>query len=180
MNHPRLSGSWLAALGAVALLLPSPVPAQPPPQPADDTAALREQVENLQRALQAMQQRLDAIEASRGSDQGPEPSLPEASSQAPAAPAPARPAADSGDGGAATKPGSLLTPQVAENWAALRDGMSPDQVKALLGAPGREFRLGGQTVWYYYYTGVGGGSVVFSRGNGNLLDWQRPPFHAWW
>jgi hypothetical protein len=58
--------------------------------------------------------------------------------------------------------------------------MSPEQVKASLGEPSRNFTLSGQKVWYYYYTGVGGGSVLFSRGNGNVLDWQRPPFHGWW
>jgi SmpA / OmlA family len=177
MKYPQLSGSWLAAIGTVLLLLSSQaVPAQPPPQPADDIAALRKQVNDLQRILEDMQKRLDAMEACRASQ--PASNVP--SSGAAAEPSPAEPEVRSGDSGAATASGTVLTPQVAENWSALRKGMNPEQVKALLGAPGRDFKLGGQTVWYYYYTGVGGGSVAFSRGDGNLLDWQRPPFHGWW
>jgi hypothetical protein len=179
MNYSQLCGSWLAAIGIVLLLLsPQPVPAQPPQQPADDAAALRKQVDNLQRMLEAMQKRLDAVEAGRG---GSEPASTVPSSGAAAAePSPAEPEVKSGESGAATASGTVLTPQVAENWSALREGMNPEQVKALLGQPSRDFKLSGQTVWYYYYTGVGGGSVAFSRGDGNLRDWQRPPFHGWW
>ena len=177
MNYPQLSGAWLAAIGTALLLLsPQAVPAQPPPRPADDITALRKQVYDLQRILEAMQKRLDAMEACRAS----EPASTVPSSGAAAEPSPAVPAVKSGDSGAATASGTVLTPQVAENWSALRKGMNPEQVKALLGQPDRNFKLGGQTVWYYYYTGVGGGSVAFSRSDGNLLDWQRPPFHGWW
>jgi hypothetical protein len=177
MNSPQLSGSWLAAIGIVLLLLsPQPAPAQPPQQPADDAAALRKQVDNLRRMLEDMQKRLDAVEAGRGSE--PASTMP--SSGAAAEPSPAEPQAKSGDSGAPTASGTVLTPQIAENWSALREGMNPEQVKALLGQPSRDFKLSGQTVWYYYYTGVGGGSVAFSRGDGNLRDWQRPPFHGWW
>jgi hypothetical protein len=130
----------------------------------------------MQRALKAMQERLDAIEAGRVA----EPSSTVPSGNSPAEPPPARHEVDSGDGADASASGSVLTPQVAENWAALREGMNPEQVEALLGQPSRDFKLNGQTVWYYYYTGVGGGSVMFSRGKRTLFDWQRPPFHGWW
>lgn len=62
-----------------------------------------------------------------------------------------------------------------ENWRNLEEGMPQEQVKILLGAPQKAFRLGGQLVWYYYYPGVGGGSVFFSS-TGHLSGSQKPPF----
>jgi hypothetical protein len=172
MNHPNMSGSRFAATGAILLLLASQVTAQPAQQPADDTAVLREEVEHLQRALKSIQERLDAIEAGRVFES--------TTGNAAAGPSPTQPESRSADDSVTPVPVAAPTPQAAENWTALRRGMSPEQVKALLGDPSRNFKLSGQTVWYYHYTGVGSGSVVFSRGNGNLLDWQRPPFHGWW
>jgi hypothetical protein len=155
--------------GAVLLLLPLCVPAQQPPGEADDQASLQTEVHELRQELQSLQRRIDSIEARIAAT----PPVASATHGATAPPATSGP--DDARAAAAT-----LTPQIVENWEALREGMDPQRVRTLLGAPSRDFELGGQAVWYYHYTGVGGGSVMFSRGDGKVLSWQRPPFHAWW
>ncbi len=162
MNRLRIADNWPALITAILLLLPLQVLAQS----EDDNASLRKQVQALQQALQSVQKRLDVIETDLHSG------------RLPTAPSVQNP----GAGGVGTPQisGPSLTPQRVENWSKLHKGMDPDQVEALLGKPGRHFKLSGQTVWYYHYTGVGSGSVVFARGKNKLLDWQRPPFHAWW
>jgi TolA-binding protein len=75
--------------------------------------------------------------------------------------------------------GLTLTPQTKEHWRTLREGMPDLEVRALLGEPSRTFELSGNTVWYYYYTGTGGGSVMLSKG-GKVTSWQRPPFGWLW
>ncbi|MGW8311224.1 MAG: hypothetical protein ACWGNB_09195 [Thiogranum sp.] len=154
--------------GAVLLLLPLCVPAQPPQGGGDDQASLQTEVRELRLELLRLQSRLDSIEARITA-------TPSADRAAPGATAPPAASRPDDDSAAAT-----LTPQIVENWDALREGMEPQRVRTLLGAPSRDFKLGGQAVWYYHYTGVGGGSVMFSRGDGKVLSWQRPPFHGWW
>jgi hypothetical protein len=164
--------SWRCArslTGAVLLLLPLCVPAQQPQGGVDDQASLQTEVHELRQEMQRLQRRLDSIEARITA-------TPAAVRATPGTIAP--PAASQPDDDSAAA--ATLTPQIVENWDALREGMEPQRVRTLLGAPSRDFKLGGQTVWYYHYTGVGGGSVMFSRGDGKLLSWQRPPFHAWW
>jgi len=153
----------------VLLLLPLCVRAQQPQGGVDDQAPLQTEVHELRQELQRLQRRLDSIEARIAA-------TPAAVRAKPGTMAP--PAASQPDDDSAAA--ATLTPQIVENWDALREGMEPQRVRTLLGAPSRDFKLGGQTVWYYHYTGVGGGSVMFSRGDGKLLSWQRPPFHAWW
>ena len=172
MNHSQTTANWTTAIGAILLLLSPQVSAQS----KDDDISLREQVQKLQRALAAVQKRLDVIEADRHS----EPASATQPNHAAANPSPT--GQNTGTRGVTTRqaPGPTLTPQRVENWSALHRGMNPEQVKALLGQSDRNFKLSGQTVWYYYYTGVGGGSVVFSRVKNTLLDWQPPPFHTWW
>ncbi|MFZ0470597.1 MAG: hypothetical protein WAL92_16865 [Thiogranum sp.] len=168
--HRGLRWRWGPSVtGAVLLLLPLCVPAQQPQGEADDQASLQTEVHELRQELQRLQRRLDSIEARIAATPPAAPATPGAT----APPAASRP--DDASAAAAT-----LTPQIVENWEALREGMEPQRVRTLLGAPSRDFKLGGQAVWYYHYTGVGGGSVMFSRGDGKVLSWQRPPFHAWW
>ncbi len=64
---------------------------------------------------------------------------------------------------------------VREGWKQLKDGLSQDEVKGLLGAPPKTFLLSGKLVWYYYYPAVGGGSVVFDS-IGHVVGHQAPPF----
>jgi hypothetical protein len=66
---------------------------------------------------------------------------------------------------------------VHQGWRQLKSGLSQDEVKGLLGVPPQTFMLGGKLVWYYYYPGVGGGSVMFDS-NGHVVGHQPPPFSA--
>lgn len=61
-----------------------------------------------------------------------------------------------------------------EAWRGIHDGLTQDEVKKLLGQPQHEFMLSGKHVWYYYYSGVGGGSVFFGE-NGRVAGSQEPP-----
>lgn len=74
-----------------------------------------------------------------------------------------------------TAPTNLTPP---ESWARLEEGMTQAQVLGLLGEPTSKFKVSGQTVWYYYYRDVGGGSVFFYN-DGHVASRQRPPFSAW-
>ena len=163
------------ATAALLLLLPLRLPAA---GQADETASLRRQVDELRRTLETVQHRLDAIEARPGvsptSEQGTKPEQ----VATPAVRSQGMPA--TGTGGGSPAKGATLTSQMVENWQSLRAGMSEKEVRSLLGEPTRTFELSGQPVWYYYYMGVGGGSVMFTDKNGQLLSWQRPPFHGWW
>ena len=61
-----------------------------------------------------------------------------------------------------------------EAWRGIHDGLTQDEVKKMLGQPQHEFMLSGKRVWYYYYSGVGGGSVFFGE-NGRVAGSQEPP-----
>lgn len=61
-----------------------------------------------------------------------------------------------------------------EAWRGIHDGLTQDEVKKQLGLPQHEFMLSGKRVWYYYYSGVGGGSVFFGE-NGRVAGSQEPP-----
>jgi len=78
----------------------------------------------------------------------------------------------------ATSVGPVPAPPVAvsfrEAWRGIHDGLTQDEVKKLLGQPQHEFMLSGKRVWYYYYSGVGGGSVFFGE-NGRVAGSQEPP-----
>jgi len=180
-------------VAAMLLLAPLRLPAEPAAGHDGDIAALRMQVEALREAVQEMQKRLDAIETRLGTGAPltatPATPPPDATASAPSKPeAPAHaatstsppPTAPAGGGATADSSARTLTPQIVESWDGLHEGMEPADVRRRLGEPSRRFELRGQPVWYYYYTGVGGGSVMFSRGDGKVMSWQRPPFHAWW
>jgi len=168
--HRALRWRWVPGVtGAALLLSPLCVAAQQPQGEAGDQAPLQTEVHELRLELQRLQRRLDSVEARIAAT----PPVASATHGVVAPPAASGP--DDASAAAAT-----LTPQIVENWDALREGMDPQRVRTLLGEPSRDFKLGGQGVWYYHYAGVGGGSVMFSRGDGKVLSWQRPPFHAWW
>ena len=59
-------------------------------------------------------------------------------------------------------------------WRGLKEGQSEAEVEALLGPPTKRFELSGKQVSYYYYQGVGAGSVFFD-GTGRISSVQRPP-----
>ena len=63
---------------------------------------------------------------------------------------------------------------VREGWLQVKNGLTQDQVKGLLGAPQQTFNLSGKLVWYYYYPANGSGSVMFDPA-GRVVGFQTPP-----
>ncbi len=63
--------------------------------------------------------------------------------------------------------------QRIENWQAIKSGMKPEQVKALLGSPSQVFKINWENIWYYQ-TNRGNGSVVFNN-TGSVSQVQIPP-----
>lgn len=64
------------------------------------------------------------------------------------------------------------------NWKQLQRGLSRTELNHLLGKPRSELTLDQQTLWYYRYPGIGGGSVILDS-KGKVTGWQEPPFHGW-
>jgi hypothetical protein len=76
-------------------------------------------------------------------------------------PSEARPTAITGD------------PRDRQNWRQLRNGMTMDQVRALLGEPERVDNFVVVTVWRW--TSMRGGNVSFDR-TGKVEGWSEPPW----
>jgi hypothetical protein len=66
-----------------------------------------------------------------------------------------------------------------DRWSQVGRGMTLAAIEALLGRPARTLHLENKTVWVYAYAGIGNGSIVFDV-DGNVSDWQIPPFRQWW
>jgi len=64
------------------------------------------------------------------------------------------------------------------NWKQLQRGLSRAELDQLLGKPYSELTLDQQTLWYYRYPGIGGGSVMLDS-NDKVSGWQLPPFRGW-
>lgn len=64
------------------------------------------------------------------------------------------------------------------NWEQLQRGLSQTELRQLLGNPRSELALDRQTLWYYLYPGIGGGSVMLDSKN-KVTGWQEPPFRGW-
>lgn len=109
-----------------------------------DTGALKEQVESLAHRVRALEIEVEQLQQQSAAR----------ATSAASAPAPA--------------------PSFREAWRGIHDGLTQDEVKKLLGQPQHEFMLSGKRVWYYYYSGVGGGSVFFGE-NGRVAGSQEPP-----
>jgi outer membrane protein assembly factor BamE (lipoprotein component of BamABCDE complex) len=83
----------------------------------------------------------------------------------------------------ATAPGAALigagvpyvSPEavLSANWSKIRADMDESEVTNLLGPPSTKFKLGGRTVWYYYYPATGRGSVFFTDA-GRVSSRQSP------
>ncbi len=93
--------------------------------------------------------------------------------------------------GAATAPPSAAPPRVRPeptayrkpeklraSWKKLQRGLSRTKLRQLLGKPRSKLVLGRQTLWYYRYPGIGGGSVILDN-DGKVTGWQEPPFRGW-
>ena len=148
---------------------------------AEDTElrTLRQQVEELKDTVRQLQERVNALEKS------------DTASWIPATIAPA-PAA------ATTAPSQTLPPKAMEtapapdrapstgrasvddkvvilrnSWRRISTGMKQADVKETLGLPTKEMLINGKVVWYYYYAGLGAGSVFFN-GDGRISSSQSP------
>ena len=156
--------------GLVALLAASTVLAfhtRPAQAGANDTASLRREVQALKREVADLKARVTVLEraVAAGAPQQPSAAPASAPAQASAAPPPT-----------AAQPQG---PEIRHRWREIKHGMTQAQITQLLGRPERVLTLNNQAVWYYHYTGVGSGSVVFTN-DGRVSSWQNPPLGPWW
>lgn len=148
---------------------------------AADDLPLSQQVEQLRREVQALQARVQQLEQQQHTG----------AAAVPAAAASSVSTTTSTSSGTTTAQSAPVAPptsvepalqslgRLKQAWKGIDSGMSEAQVHDRLGTPGRIFTLGGKTVWYYSYEGVGSGSVAFSANSKKVIDWQHPPFGFW-
>lgn len=178
--NPRHYTTRAIALAAALLIAPCIQAAHA--EDSSEVAALRAQVQELQRMVIDLQQQVEELRARNPSPSGasvPARSETTAANNTPRIRGYVRPdlVGTPRDRSAASSP--ALTPEtIRENWHTLEKGMSNQEVSNLLGAPTRSFRLKNKLVWYYDYAGIGKGSVMFSD-NGEVTDWQEPPTSHW-
>ena len=123
----------------------------------DDNAALRNEVGEMRQTIDSLNRKVRDLEQ-KLADQPP------ATPQTAPVPSDAR-----ATGG----------PDLGTRWSEVERGMSKAQVATLLGQPSRTMDVSARTVWYYQYSNLGNGSVVFAE-DGSVIDWQRPPLGIWW
>ena len=159
----RISYTGLIALLAVATV--SALYTRPALAGANDTASLRREVRALQREVADLKARVTVLERA----------------VAAGAPQAATPASAAPQAGAAAPPtvAQPQGPEIRHRWREIKHGMTQAQITQLLGKPERVLTLNNQMVWYYHYTGIGGGSVVFTN-DGHVSSWQNPPLGPWW
>jgi hypothetical protein len=63
------------------------------------------------------------------------------------------------------------------NWGQVKRGQTETGIRELLGAPTKEMQINGKQTWYYYYPGIGSGSVVFS--SDKRTSGFQPPSMGW-
>jgi len=140
----------------------------------DDIAALRGRLDQIKELVVEFETRLNALEAARGSAAV---SPPQAGAAAVAATGPVA----APEPAPIAPPSSVTPPTAAEapvvvpraQWRRVQTGLTMEEVKALIGAPTKTFELAGKRVWYYYYPGIGAGSVFFDT-NARASSFQRP------
>jgi hypothetical protein len=128
---------------------------------SDDTGALRREVGALRQAVERLDTRVQNLEQRVSGESGP------SAQETGKAPQPVERA------GAAREVG------LKDHWQSVKQGMTMQQIEALLGRPDRTMKLPAKNVWYYAYPDVGNGSVVFAE-DGTVTDMQAPPFNSWW
>jgi outer membrane protein assembly factor BamE (lipoprotein component of BamABCDE complex) len=64
------------------------------------------------------------------------------------------------------------------SWRKVKRGMTDTQIADVLGPPSHDTRINGKRVWYYYYPGVGAGSVFFNS-DGRVSSDQAPSIGIW-
>jgi hypothetical protein len=167
------AGYRLAALllAAVLVLMPGPSGAL-----ADDAElrALRQQVDELKNTVRQLQQRIDALERKDDAPWVPATKAPPPASASPAASAP------NTEERVAPAPKALVDDKVVtlrKSWRRISTGMTRADVTETLGPPSKETLINGKVVWYYYYAGLGAGSVFFN-GDGHISS-SQPPRLGW-
>ena len=149
---------------------------------ADETelSVLRQQVEELKNNVRQLQERINALEKADTVSW-----IPATSSPAPAAAPTTAPAQSSAPKTMETAPASNRAAPAARasvddkvvilrnSWRQIATGMKQADVKETLGPPTREMLINGKVVWYYYYAGLGAGSVFFN-GDGRISSSQSP------
>jgi hypothetical protein len=138
---------------------------------------LRQQVEDLQNTVRQLQERVHALEKNDSAPWVPATAAP---APAPSAPAPAvNPAPTAQSAAAPKEPIATKAPLADElvvlrtSWQRISPGMTQAEVAQTLGPPTREMLINGKVVWYYYYAGLGAGSVFFNR-DGRISSSQSP------
>lgn len=136
-----------------------------------DLRTLMQQVEELKNTVRQLQERVDALEKSEPAAWIPAtiaPVSPKAMDTAPTpAPVPDRVA----PAGKASVDDKVVV--LRNSWRHISAGIRQDDVKETLGPPTRETLINGKVVWYYYYAGLGAGSVFFNA-DGRVSSSQSP------
>ncbi len=157
----------IAALASASLLL-----AALPAFAQDSEAALRKRVDELEKRLLEVESQLKSLQ------QAPVRSGITADGGAPAA-SPSAAAAPAKERVAFSPSASPAVVSYPSGWLKVKEGLSQEEVKALIGPAHRSFELNGSQVWYYAYSGVGVGSVFFDS-TGHASGYQKPSPRGLW
>ncbi len=160
----------VAAASAALMLIGSPAWAAD-----DDMSAVRQDIKALKEAVERLDQHMQDLDR-RLATQPQTQTQPAIHGAAPER-APARAAAPEPPVAAKMRTPSAQT-MLRDQWQTIKRGMPIREIEALLGQPDRTVPLPGKTVWYYSYPDIGSGSVVFAE-DGEVMDWQAPPFSTW-
>lgn len=149
---------------------------------ADESAVseLRQQVEELKDTVRQLQERVNALEKGDTASWIPATTAPAPASAPTAAPAQASapktmetaPASDRAAPAARASVDDKVV-ILRNSWRRISTGMKQADVKETLGPPTRETLINGKVVWYYYYAGLGAGSVFFNA-DGRISSSQSP------
>jgi hypothetical protein len=172
-NCPLRALQWAVLFACVWL---------PPAAQADEEElrALKQQVEELKRTVTQLQDRVQVLERREAppwvaaTPEGGPPSQPNPISAKPVE------AGQSSTQSAAPAAKSSVDDKIVvlrNSWRRISGEMTQAAVKESLGPPTREMLINGKTVWYYYYAGLGAGSVFF-RGDGRVSS-SQPPNLGW-
>lgn len=147
----------------------------------EDLRVLRHQVEELKGTVQVLQDRIDALERKNGSAVAP---LNESARVVPvelarsvAKPVEQRPTALENSKPDQRESVDDKIVALRRSWHRIAAGMNRDEVSQALGPPTQEMQINSKLAWYYYYAGIGAGSVFF-KGNG-LVSSSQPPSIGW-
>ncbi len=157
-NRAFVTAALAVLLGAWPLLAP-----------AADKSTLEQQIEALQKANQALEARVRALEAylTKTPPAQAAPPVAAAGNVVPAAAAPPATSVEPAGVGVARTPAAAAAADsviaLREAWRQVARDMPEARVVELLGKPSRELRINGKRVWYYVYAGFGPASVFLSR-----------------